>query len=304
MTKKTIGGVFQQWRDALRAQGKSRHTCRAYAHDVGHFLSFLQDRRRRHLSKPADLGEVDISEFRAWLSLLASTGVSASSRARMLASLRGFYRWLDREGLAHNITINLVQSAKRPRKLPRPVSAGMIVRLIEAGSESWTEIRDHALFMLLYGCGLRIEEALALDLADWRAMDISDCYLRVTGKGGKQRQVPVLSAVQVAVNRYLRRVPFCMPPGTPLFIGTRGGRLSQGTVQKCMRRRRAALGLPDTVTPHALRHSFATHLLENGANLREIQELLGHASLATTQIYAEVDGRKLIAEYKKGMKRR
>jgi integrase/recombinase XerC len=203
--------------------------------------------------------------------------------------------WLDKQGILHNAAVSVVRTPKQAHKLPRPLLEKQALELLEqsGADEGWTHTRDKALFTLLYGAGLRIDEALQLNVGDLTA---SKEFLIVTGKGKKQRQVPVLAIVRRAIDGYLAARPF---EREALFLGLRGGRLHQGVAQKSMRDLRRAMGLPETATPHALRHSFATHLLENGANLREIQELLGHASLSTTQRYTEINAKELMAIYKK-----
>lgn len=304
---KTDGGVhlplielWSRWKKHADAGPLSLHTLRAYNGDILIFLRFMSYRFKA-VSGVELLRTIELTDFRAWLMDLANQDIGAGGRRRAISAVKHFYNYLGKyEGKVENTALRLLQSPKMNQKLPRPVSAYQIVKLIAIGSQEWTEIRDHALFMLLYGCGLRIDEALQLDIQQ----KPQNGYVRVIGKGRRERDVPVIREVEVAIERYLAARPGWKAGDEPLFIGTQGGRLSQGTAQRAMRRRREALGLPDTVTPHALRHSFASHLLQNGANLREIQELLGHASLATTQIYTEIDGRKLIEEYKKGMKRR
>lgn len=288
--------IIDDWhRHLSTGRNLSPHTIRAYKLDVDAFLGI------RACHDAADFSLVSLGEFRAWLSHLAARGIGASSRARALAAVKNLYRWIERQGLGSNPHIATLRAPRRPHKLPRPIPASVIESLIEPPPDPhWTHRRDHALFLLLYGSGLRINEALALNCADLPR----DGFLRVTGKSGRERQVPVLAMVNAAVLDYLAACPQPVTTARPLFLGTHGRRLHQGTVQRTMRERRQAWGLPATVTPHALRHSFASHLLGNGANLREIQELLGHASLSTTQIYAELDGRQMAAEYKKAMVRR
>lgn len=313
------------WYKYLRYEKNvSRHTLRAYTGDVGHFIRFLAN----HHGKPPslnDLSEVNLRDFRAWLSRQAMDGSSAATRARALSGIKSFLRWLDKEGVMHNAAISTVRSPKLPHKLPRPLQEKHALRVTSpATGEDWIEKRNRALFTLLYGCGLRIDEALSLNVGDLPR----DGFLRVTGKGRRERQVPVLKIVEEMIDGYLSESPFHhtslratdkersnpdsglphrpeRPPrndenddNMPIFLGSRGKRLNQGVAQKAMRDLRIALDLPENATPHALRHSFATHLLQNGANLREIQEMLGHASLSTTQRYTEIDAKKLIDVYK------
>ncbi|OFW99662.1 MAG: hypothetical protein A3J37_07625 [Alphaproteobacteria bacterium RIFCSPHIGHO2_12_FULL_45_9] len=216
-------------------------------------------------------------------------------RARSLSGVKNFLHWLDKQGIMHNAAITLVRTPKLPHKLPRPMEQVQAFRLIfDDVADDWVSLRDRALFTLLYACGLRINEALGLNIADLPR----DGYVRVMGKGGKERQVPTLPIVMESLAAYRAKCPYAEISTRPLFMGERGKRLNQGIAQKAMRDLRGLLNLPDTATPHALRHSFATHLLENGANLREIQELLGHSSLSTTQRYTEVNAEELIRIYK------
>lgn len=294
---------LSEWHDYLVHEKQvSKHTLRAYMGDVTHFIEFLFD----HLGKEPsinDLSEIGLRDFRSWMSKKAmggsgSKGVGNASRARSLSGVKSFFTWMDKQGIMHNAAINTVRSPKLPHKLPRPLEKGQAARLLRDADllcrDDWIGQRDRALFTLLYGCGLRIDEALSLNIADRPR----DGFLRVTGKGSKERQVPVMTMVEKTLNAYLEMCPFPQENIRPLFIGARGKRLNQGVAQKAMRDLRVTLGLPETATPHALRHSFATHLLENGANLREIQELLGHASLSTTQRYTEINMDELMRVYK------
>ena len=307
---------LKDWLDYLQHEKQvSKHTLRAYSTDLTHFITFLNG----HIGKPPcldDVSEVGICDFRAWMSRKAMDGTGNASRARSLSGLKSFLSWLDKTGVLHNAAIMSVRSPKLPHKLPRPLQEGQAMNVLESADllckEDWVGQRDRALFTLLYGCGLRIDEALSLNMNDLPR----DGFIRVRGKGNKERQVPVIAVVEAALDAYFTQSPFHHPPlpasqpspplaggiegrrNTPLFVGTRGGRLNQGVAQKAMRDLRITLGLPETATPHALRHSFATHLLQNGANLREIQELLGHSSLSTTQRYTEINATELMRIYK------
>ena len=231
------------------------------------------------------------------MSRQAMDGRGNASRARTLSGVKNFLSWMDKQGIAHNPAIKTVRTPKMPRKLPRPLHESQAFNLLaETGNGDWVTMRDKALFTLLYGCGLRIDEALSLDITHLPR----DGFLRVIGKGRKERQVPILPMVVDAINAYRTVCPYEEESTRPLFIGEKNGkRLNQGVAQKAMRDLRRTLALPDTATPHALRHSFATHLLQNGANLREIQELLGHASLSTTQRYTDVNAEEMMAIYRK-----
>lgn len=296
-----LAAALLAWYRWLRHEKNlSSHTLRAYSHDVTQFLSFLAVHHAQEVNFSL-LAAADLRDFRAWLSRRAiDDHAGAATRARNLSGVKNFLGWLDREGHLHNPKIKAVRAPKLPRKLPKPLHEKQALILTTENSAlpddgDWEALRNRALFALLYGSGLRISEALALDIRDLPR----NGFLRVMGKGRKERQVPVLDIVITLIDHYRAACPFAETPDRPLFIGAKGGRLHQGVAQKALRDMRGALGLPATATPHALRHSFATHLLQNGANLREIQELLGHASLSTTQIYTEMDTKALLEIYKK-----
>jgi integrase/recombinase XerC len=282
-----------------RERRASPLTVEAYGADIAAFLGFLT----RHLGGEPDLdvlGALRQADFRAWLAAEAGNGASGATRARHLAAVRTFFRWLARRQDLDNQAVRLITTPRAKRPLPRALSPDQARAVAEEAGEladrAAIQARDEALFTLLYGCGLRIAEALALDVRDAPA-PAGDMPLRVVGKGGRQRQVPVLPAVRAAMAAWLALHPN-VQPGAPLFIGVRGGRLDPAVAQRTMRAFRRLRGLPEHATPHALRHSFATHLLDGGGDLRSIQELLGHASLSTTQIYTEVDAERLIEAYR------
>lgn len=287
-----------EWRRWLAAERRaSPHTVRAYESDLADFLQFLAG----HLGEAPSLAALERltpADLRAWLARRAAGGATAATRARGLSAVRGFCRRLARRGLATVGALAVVRTPRVVKPAPKPLSPEDARALVDATDlaepEPWAAARDLALLTLLYGAGLRIGEALALKRADAPTGD----SLRVTGKGGKERQVPVLPAVREAIRRYLELCPFALGADAPLFVGKRGGRLNPGVAQRQVRRLRAALGLPETATPHALRHSFATHLLAGGGDLRTIQELLGHASLAATQRYTAVDAERLMEVYR------
>jgi integrase/recombinase XerC len=287
-------GEWQQW---LRVEKNvSKHTLRAYTSDLANFLKFLSNHKGKEVSI-SNISGTSLGDFRAWMSRQTVNGAAASSRARTLSGLKNFLSWLDKQGIAHNAAIVTVRTPKQPRKLPRPLQEQQAFRILEKNeSDDWVTLRDKALFTLLYGCGLRIDEALSLNIYHLP----QDGFLRVIGKGRKERQVPVLPMVIEAIAAYRQACPYPEESDRPIFVGEKNGkRLNQGVAQKAMRDFRGAFGLPETATPHALRHSFATHLLQNGANLREIQELLGHASLSTTQRYTDINAEEMIAIYRK-----
>lgn len=290
-----LADVIRRWLVWLRSEKHvSRHTYRAYVSDVSHYVRFLGSHHGEAVSIDM-LSSASLGDFRAWMSRKAQDGAGISSRARSLSGLKNFLNWLDRQGIAHNAAIKGLTRPKLPKKLPRPLHEFQAFRLLDTmPGDDWLALRDKALFTLLYGCGLRIDEALSLDIKNLPR----DGYLRVVGKGNKERQVPVLAQIEQAIAGYRAACPFAETPGRPLFTGERGKRLHQGVAQKAMRDLRRLLNLPESLTPHALRHSFATHLLQNGANLREIQELLGHASLSTTQRYTDVNAEELLKIYK------
>jgi integrase/recombinase XerC len=282
------------WLDWLTHEKRaSPHSVDGYGRDLAAFLDFLQE----HLGQAptlAALAALAPSDFRAYLAHRFDAGLARSSAARALSALRGFFRFLDRRGLVANAAIATVRTPRLPKSVPKALSEDEAAQSLEAieglALQPWMGKRDLALVTLLYGCGLRLGEALALTRAEAPRGD----SLTVTGKGNKQRVVPVLPVVRDAIADYLAHCPWRLAPDAPLFVGARGGPLNPGVVQRQVRRLRAALGLPETATPHALRHSFATHLLGSGGDLRSIQELLGHASLSTTQRYTTVDSARLL----------
>jgi len=294
-----LAAAIAAWRDWLTAEKRaSAHTVAAYGRDLDAFLKFLAG----HLGGVPDLADLEAltaADFRAYLAARTNAGLSRTSVARAMSTLRGFFKFLDRTGRGHNAAIRTVRVPRPPRQVPRPLgeeeALGALSSVPELQDEPWLAARDLALFTLLYGCGLRLGEALALDVAQVPAGE----SMVIRGKGSKERVVPVLPVVREAIAAYLEQRPFPAEPDSPLFIGARGKRLNPGVVQRQMRRLRALLGLGERATPHALRHSFATHLLAKGGDLRTIQELLGHSSLAATQRYTEVDIARLGAVYDK-----
>lgn len=288
-----------RWLDWLAHERRmAAHTLAAYRHDIGGFLAFLAG----HLGETPDLaalGALQATDFRAWLASRHGERLARSSTARALSVVRGFFRFLEREGLVSNPALALVRRPKLPEVLPKALDATAASELVaEVGTDAapWIAARDTALMLLLYGAGLRIGEALALARAE--APRRGQEALRVTGKGNKVRLVPLLPVVTEAMERYLALVPFEVAAEEALFLGERGGPLSPRILQGRLQLLRRQLGLPETATPHALRHSFATHLLAGGGDLRAIQELLGHSSLSTTQRYTKVDAESLLRTYR------
>jgi integrase/recombinase XerC len=275
----------------------SAKTVEAYARDLRQFLAFLTN----HLGEPPSVkGILDLKpmDIRAFLAARRMDSVGSRSLMRQLAALRSFARHLEREGHGTASAFAAIRTPKVDRNLPRPLSASSAVAVTDAETRAsenrkpWILARDAAVLSLLYGAGLRISEALGLQRRDAPINGLDT--ITVTGKGGKMRSVPVIPAAQRAVEEYLALCPYAIPPEGPLFVGARGGPLSPRIIQLAVEELRGALGLPDSATPHALRHSFATHLLARGGDLRGIQELLGHASLSTTQLYTKVDAARLM----------
>jgi integrase/recombinase XerC len=289
-----------QWLEHLAHERRaSPRTLEAYGFAAGRYIAFLEQHRGEAMTVPA-LAEVTAAEVRGWLAHLRSGDrpLSPRSLSQSLSAIRTFHRFLDRRLDAPNAAIALVRGPKVKPGAPRPVTedqaAGLLAEPgLDPDREDWEAARDEAVLTLLYGCGLRISEALSLLRSDAPMSDL----LRITGKGSKTRMVPVLPAVREAVDAYLAQVPFAIMPNERLFRAKRGGVLSPRHVQATVQLLRGRLGLPASATPHALRHSFATHLLGAGADLRSIQELLGHASLSTTQRYTEVDAAALLSAY-------
>ena len=279
-------------------QDRADNTITAYRGDVAEFLAFLTT----HKGEAQGLGplrDITLSDMRAWMAAMRSGGCGARSLARKLSAVKSFYRWLaEREGFEPTAVL-AARSPRYQRKLPRPLSvpdaAQMIEQMGEQDARDWVSARDTAVLTLLYGCGLRISEALGLTGAD---LPLGEA-LRIRGKGDKERVVPVIAPARAAVDRYVSLSPWEMEPDRAVFRGIRGGPLAAAQLRKTMAQVRAQMGLPASATPHAMRHSFATHLLNAGGDLRAIQELLGHASLSTTQAYTAVDSARLMEVYRK-----
>jgi integrase/recombinase XerC len=273
----------------------SPHTLRAYGDDLDRFFGFLAE----HSGRPADersLTKLEAADIRAFITRRRAEGLGSKGVARALAAVRGFFRHLTREEILENAAPRSIRTPKIQKGLPRPLSEENAARALEAAGEhdvEWIAARDVALLTLLYGVGLRISEALALKRGDVPF----GSSLTILGKGRKERSVPVLSVVRDAVADYAKKIPHGGGPSSPLFLSKRGQAMSAREAQRLMVKLRGALGLSEKATPHALRHSFATHLLQNGGDLRAVQELLGHASLSTTQTYTEIDSKKLMDVY-------
>jgi len=300
-----VAGAQEAWRDWLKSERRlAGHTLIAYEHDVSNFLGFMTT----YLGGPPTLealAKLKPAEFRAWLAERARVGLARTSTARAFSSVRSFFRFLDKRGLARNASIGAIQTPKLPRSVPKALSEKDMDELLDTESvlerAAWIDLRDQAVLVLLYGAGLRIGEALGLTRGAVEGLlKAGRDTIQITGKGNKARLVPLLPQAIEAMKAYRDACPFMavLGPGDAFFLGARGGPLDPAIVQKRVREIRAALGLPDSVTPHALRHSFATHLLGAGGDLRTIQELLGHASLSTTQRYTDVDTERLNAVYR------
>jgi integrase/recombinase XerC len=296
-----LAGSVERWRRHLASERRlSAKTIEAYARDAEQFLRFLTD----HLGGApglAELRDLSTTDIRAFMAARRNDGAGSRTLARGIAGIRSLMGFLEREGSANGAPLRAIRPPRAKRSLPKPLpveSARDVVAVENAlDEEPWVAARNAAILALLYGSGLRISEALSLKRGE--APRTGGDTIRVTGKGNKERVVPVLPVVAAAIGDYLRQCPHVIGPEGPLFVGARGGPLKARIVQRAMQKLRGALGLAETATPHALRHSFATHLLASGGDLRSIQELLGHASLSTTQIYTAVDTDRLLAAYEK-----
>ncbi|WP_457661020.1 tyrosine recombinase XerC [Sinorhizobium medicae] len=288
----------KRWLASLAEERRlSGKTVEAYERDTRQFLTFLTG----HLAGPPRLSDIRAlrpADLRGFLAQRRKGGAGARTLGRGLAGLRSFLRYLEKNGLANAAGAGAVRSPKQPKSLPKPLTERDALKVVTTDSqlaeEPWIAARNAAVLTLLYGCGLRIAEALDLTPADFTETARS---LRVTGKGGKTRIVPLIAAAAEAVTTYRKLCPYHIEAGEPIFRGARGAKLQPAIIQREMQKLRSALGLPDSATPHALRHSFATHLLAGGGDLRTIQELLGHASLSTTQVYTGVDSARLLEIY-------
>jgi integrase/recombinase XerC len=293
--------LIKKWLTELKhIRNYSDNTVRAYSIDLENFTRFLT----QHIGQNdvEGLKQLQLTDIRAWLTSRLNQGISPVSNARALSTLKHFFKYVMAHyqiDLAHLLEL---RTPKSPKKLPRPISVNKIDALIKTmeAEKNWTDLRDVALVILLYGAGLRISEALSLNHKDFPLPEV----ITMTGKGQKQRAIPILSIINVYIQAYLNHCPLVLTADSPLFVGQRGGRLNMGALQKKIAMLRGRLHLPDEATPHALRHSFATHLLDEHADLRVIQELLGHASLSTTQRYMDVSIQNLKDVYIKSHPRK
>lgn len=293
-----IVAIGAQWLAHLEHERSlSALTCEAYGRDIYKFLSWLTG----HLGHPPCIGDfeqLNAKTVRKFLAHRRMAGIESRTLARSLSALRVFFRWLEKQAVVKNRAFQQIQRPKVGHSVPKPLTVDRAAALVDGGVdavEPWIASRDTAVLLLLYGAGLRLSEALAITLKDAPAGTRE--VVRITGKGGKERVVPVLPVAREAVANYIRLCPYELDANEPVFRGAKGGPLSPRVIQLAMERVRDRLGLPQTATPHALRHSFATHLLSAGADLRQIQDLLGHASLSSTQIYTEVDRDRLLKVY-------
>lgn len=289
----TLCSHINQWQQWLLFERKySNHTVDSYARDLAQFLAFFE--------QPATisfLAHLQIKDFRSFIASLQP--LTKTSVARKISSIRNFFHWLEKEEILHNPEISIINTPKKSKILPRAVTIDQTFDILEESSnfenENWIKLRDIAVFTLIYGCGLRISEAVNTNIGDFDNQE----FLRIKGKGKKERIIPLLPAVLQTINSYLEACPYKNHYGEAVFLGARGERISPRIIQRQMEKIRNYMGLPNTITPHALRHSFATHLLAAGTDLRSIQELLGHSSLSTTQRYTEVEISHIQEEYEK-----
>ncbi len=293
--------LVEDWLAHLAGERRvSAHTLAAYRRDLGQFLQFLAV----HFGETPSLALIERiapADLRGFLAARRKTGAGSRSLLRQLSGLRSFARHIERNGSPKLAVFSALRSPKLPRRLPKALTSKAACAVVDPDSRAedsrpdWIIMRDCAVLGLLYGAGLRISEALSIKLKDAPIGRID--FVSIIGKGGKRRSVPIIAPVQKAIGAYLDLCPYVLSPEGPLFVGAKGGPLSPRVIQLAVERLRGALGLPETATPHALRHSFATHLLGRGGDLRTIQELLGHASLSTTQIYTAIDSARLLEAY-------
>jgi len=300
---KEIDNILKQWFDFLRLEKRlSKNTVDSYIRDITYFFKFLFDYDSSLVTRKL-LENLELREFRAWLSMRTKEGLTPSSTARAVSSIRNFFRYTEKNHDLHNAAIFALRTPKIGKSLPKAVSVEEAFAAVETvgvfARDEWVAKRDIALLTLIYGAGLRISEALDIKRKDMdlKRLDETDSII-ITGKGKKDRVVPILPIIKKAIGEYIEKCPFEILPEMEIFLGKRGKKLNASIFQKSIRNVRKYLGLPDNVTPHAFRHSFATHLLGGGGDLRSIQELLGHADLSTTQRYTKVDTKRLLEKYK------
>ncbi|MEE6207794.1 MAG: tyrosine recombinase XerC [Alphaproteobacteria bacterium] len=294
-TLKPIIARWQNW--LLKERLYSKHTLDAYSRDLALFLQQISPEKNVSLD---DLASLEVRNFRSFLSSRAAHYINKNSMGRELSSIKNFFKWLDVNEIIKNPAISIISSPRKPKILPKALDVddafNVLIEAKDIAQSAWQGLRDKAVLTLLYGCGLRISEALALNVGDINAKSE---FLRIKGKGNKERIVPLLPIIWQNIAAYLAKSPYSTNVGEPLFVGARGERLSPRIIQRQLQKLRGRIGLSDTLTPHALRHSFATQLLAAGVDLRSIQELLGHSSLITTQRYTDVQTETLKREYHK-----
>jgi len=294
----TLLPIIADWQNwLLHERLFSEHTLDAYSRDLAIFLKKISPEKSLSLT---DLENLQVHDFRRFLSERAAQYINKSSMGRELSAIKNFFKWLDVNEIVKNPAISIINTPRRSKVLPKAVdnedALNMLALVSETAQNAWQGLRDRAILSLLYGCGLRISEALALNVGD--ITDHSD-FLRVKGKGNKERIVPLIPIIWQCISAYLADCPYQPSVGEPLFLGARGERLSPRIIQRQVQKLRGVLGLSDNLTPHALRHTFATQLLSEGVDLRSIQELLGHSSLITTQRYTDVQIETLQKDYKR-----
>ena len=296
---KHIEDAFTNWLGNLKeVRNLSDNTLISYKHDVKSFIEFISTHTGSEVSIKY-LNDMKISDFRSFLSYLRNKDISSTSIARIISSLKSFFNYLLNTNLIESTVVQSLRTPKQKKSLPRPISSELAIETIKHAQdmekEKWIGMRNKSILMLLYGCGLRISEALNLNFEDINEND----YLIIKGKGNKERMVPLMDYVKNDIENYIHECPKNFMKDDPLFVGKRLDRLSPRIIQYVLEKIRHNLSLPETATPHALRHSFATHLLDSGGDLRTIQELLGHSSLSTTQKYTKVETEKLYDAYSK-----
>ena len=296
---KHIEDAFTNWLGNLKeVRNLSDNTLISYKHDVKSFIEFISTHTGSEVSIKY-LNDMKISDFRSFLSYLRNKDISSTSIARIISSLKSFFNYLLNTNLIESTVVQSLRTPKQKKSLPRPISSELAIETIKHAQdmekEKWIGMRNKSILMLLYGCGLRISEALNLNFEDINEND----YLIIKGKGNKERMVPIMEYVKNDIENYIHECPKNFMKDDPLFVGKRLDRLSPRIIQYVLEKIRHNLSLPETATPHALRHSFATHLLDSGGDLRTIQELLGHSSLSTTQKYTKVETEKLYDAYSK-----
>ncbi len=285
--------IIMSWQECLKNERKySQNTVMAYSLDLKSFLSFFKNKQTI-----GTLTKLTNKDFISFASSLSKNHLTKSSVARQISSIKNFFKWLDKNDIIKSSPVNNIKSPKKEKILPKAMDLEQVLGIIDntaaTNSDNWQNLREKAIFTLLYGCGLRISEALALNIEDMSNQN----FLRIKGKGNKERIVPLLPIIVSRINDYIKACPYNIKEA--IFLGARGERLSPRIVQRQMEVIRNSIGLPDSFTPHALRHSYATHLLEQGTDLRSIQELLGHSSLSTTQKYTKIEIATLQREYQK-----